>query len=337
MSPATPVVSVIIPFYNAQNTLNRAIESIANQTLAEFECILVNNNSTDNSVDIALSWTQKDPRFILVHEKQQGVMFASNKGSQYAQGRYIARMDADDISMPDRLEKQCGFLNNNTEFGAVSGLVEYIPHHNNTQGFQRYVNWVNSVQTHQEILNNMFVESPIVNPTAMWRQEIAQKHGMYKHGDFPEDYELWLRWLNAGVLIKKLDIPVLKWFDSDARLTRTHPIYSDDAFYNIKTQYLVKWLQKNNPHHPDVAVWGASRISRGRNKLLQDYGIEISYYIDIKKSRRLDKEVVYYEDIPTPGEVFILVYIKNQEAKQKIQQFFKSGNYIESKHYIFVS
>lgn len=337
MSTAPPIVSVILPFFNAEKTLGRAIESIANQTFKQWECILINNNSTDNSCDIAIDWTKRDSRFVLVHEKQQGVMFASNKGSEYAKGKYIARMDADDVSMPNRLEMQADFLNNSPEFGAVSGLAEYVPHHVNTEGFQRYVNWVNSVRTYQDILNNMFVESPIVNPTAMWRCELAQLHGMYKHGNFPEDYELWLRWLSLGVKIEKIDAPVIKWFDSEARLTRTHPIYSEDAFYRIKTQYLARWLESNNPHYPIVAIWGASRISRGRNKLLQDYGIEISFYIDIKKSRQLDRQIVYFEDIPLPGNIFILVYIKNQNAKIKIQKFLETRNYLEGKHYIFVS
>jgi glycosyltransferase involved in cell wall biosynthesis len=337
MSFPPPTVSVILPFFNAEKTLDRAIESISNQTFKKWECILINNNSTDKSCNIAIAWTKRDSRFILVHEKQQGVMFASNKGSKSAKGKYIARMDADDVSLPKRLEMQSNFLDNFSQYGAVSGLVEYVPHHDNTDGFQRYVNWVNSVLTHQDILNNMFVESPIVNPTAMWRFELAQLYGMYKHGNFPEDYELWLRWLSMGVKIKKIGAPVIKWFDSETRLTRTHPIYNEDAFYSIKTQYLARWLESNNPHYPLVAIWGASRISRGRTKLLQNYGIEISYYIDTKKTRQLDREIVYFEDIPLPGTIFILVYIKNKNAKMRILKFLKFRNYIEGEHFIFVS
>jgi glycosyltransferase involved in cell wall biosynthesis len=337
MSSNTPLISVILPFYNAEHTLNRAIESIAHQSLEKFECFLINNNSTDTSCDIALKWTKNDLRFNLVHEKQQGVMFASNKGSECSTGKYIARMDADDFSLPDRLKLQSEFLEKFSEYGAVSGLVEYIPHHEKTEGFQRYVNWVNSVRSYNEILNNMFVESPVVNPTTMWRREVAEEFGMYKSGDFPEDYELWLRWLNQGVKMKKLDTPVLQWFDSDERLTRTHPIYSNEAFYSIKTRYLSKWLKSNNPHHPKIAIWGASRISRTYSRLLLNYGIEISYYIDIKKTRQLDRDVVYYEDIPKPGKDFILVYMKNSNAKRKIQDFLASRGYTEGKHYLFIS
>ncbi|RLD60473.1 MAG: glycosyltransferase family 2 protein [Bacteroidetes bacterium] len=337
MRKENPKVSVIIPFFNAAATLSRAIESIALQTLKDFECILINNNSTDSSVEIANEWIEKDKRFILIHEKKQGVMFASNAGSEIAKGELIARMDADDWAYPNRLKLQAGFLDDNPDYGAVAGLVEHIPHSENTKGFARYVEWVNSVKAYQEILNSRFIESPIPNPTAMWRKEVAEKFGMYKHGDFPEDYEMWLRWLSKGVKINKLDEVVLKWHDSDTRLTRTNPIYSDSAFYRIKTKYLAEWLQKNNPYYPKIAIWGASRISRRRARLLKQYGLEIEYYIDTKRGRQLDKEVLYYSEIPPPGKLFILTYIKQMNARDEIQEFLHSRGYREGVDYLLVS
>ena len=332
-----PKVSVILPFFNADTTLNRAIESIAFQSLYDFECILVNNNSKDRSVEIAQSWTEKDERFILIHEKKQGVMFASNAGSEHARGQYIARMDADDYSYPNRLKLQAGFLDANLKYGAVAGLVKHIGHSENTKGMARYVAWVNSIQIYDEIKNRQFVESVIVNPSAMWRKEVAEKHGMYKSGDFPEDYEMWLRWLSKGVKIKKLDEIILDWHDSDTRVTRTQSIYSDGAFYRIKTKYLAKWLQKNNPFYPRIAVWGASRISRRRSRLLIQYGIEIEMYIDTKRGRQLEQKVVYYEDIPPPGNLFILTYIKQMDARDEIQKFLHSRGYEEGVNYLLVS
>ena len=96
---------------------------------------------------------------------------------------------------------------------------------------------------------------PLVNPTTMWRKDVADKIGMYHDGEFPEDYEMWLRWLNVGVQMQKLNKRLLKWFDSDERLTRTDGIYSDSAFYKIKTACQIEmWHQIicNNPpkHYP---------------------------------------------------------------------------------------
>jgi len=332
-----PKISIILPFYNAETTLERAISSIDNQSFTDFECILIDNNSTDNSRLIAKNWIEKDKRFKLTTEKQQGVVFASNRGSEMANGNYVARMDADDWAFPDKLKLQVDFLDKNPDFDAVAGLVEHVPHNENTGGFARFVEWSNSIQTYHEIANSRFIELPIVNPTAMWRKTVAVKFGMYRHGDFPEDYELWLRWLNKGLKICKIPGVVLKWYDSDTRLTRTNEIYSDKAFYIIKTKYLAGWLKKHNPFYPDVAVWGASRISRRRAKLLKQYGINICCYIDTKKGRQLDHKVIFYKDIPSPKEIFVLSYIKQMDNRAQIRSFLNSKGYIEGENYLQVS
>ena len=186
-------------------------------------------------------------------------------------------------------------------------------------------------------MKKQFVEMPIVNPTAMWRKEIGNKVGMYRDGDFPEDYEMWLRWLSKGIKIAKIPTVLLKWYDSEKRLTRTSPIYSDESFFKIKTKYLSNWLEVNNPFHPNVVVWGASKISRKRAKYLNNYGINIEYYIDIKPRNNLDKEVIFYEKIKTPNEIFVLVYMKQKEARREIQKFLETRGFTEGRHYLLVS
>jgi hypothetical protein len=146
-----------------------------------------------------------------------------------------------------------------------------------------------------------------------------------------------LRWLDAGVRIVKIPQIVLHWHDSDTRLTRTHPAYSDKSFYEIKSRYLASWLQKHNPFHPDVSVWGASRISRRRARLLEPYGIRFANYIDTKKSRQLEKNIIYYEDLPPAGELFILSYIRQMDNRDRIREYLNSKGYLEGKNFLMVS
>ncbi len=332
-----PKISVILPFYNAEKTLERAIESIINQDFKNFELILIDNNSADKSRLLAHQWEEIDSRIRMTEESQQGVMYASNKGADLAVGEYISRMDADDWAFPDKLRKQSEFLDGNPEFGAVAGLVEYISHSENTEGFSRYVEWSNSVQCYDDIFFRRFIESPIVNPSAMWRKSVGDKFGLYRAGDFPEDYEMWLRWLDEGVKILKLPFPVLKWYDSDTRLTRTQKIYSDAAFYKIKSKYLAKWLVEHNPYHPKVSIWGASRISRRRARLLEEYGIQFQSYIDTKKSRQINSEIIYYENLPPAGEMFILTYIRQMNNRGRIMAFLEGKGYVEGADYLVIS
>lgn len=298
---------------------------------------MVNNNSSDGSRDIALGWEHHDPRFTLVKEERQGVMYASNRGCDAARGDYLARMDADDVSLPGRLRLQSEFLDQNPEFGAVAGKVLHVGDPQNTEGFRRFVEWSNSLCTYKEIYHRRFIEAPIVNPAAMWRRSTMEQHGMYLAGDFPEDYEMWLRWLDRGVKIAKLQEVILEWHDSEQRLTRTDPIYSDRSFFEIKSKYLAKWLAENNSFHPRVTVWGASRISRRRARILEQHGISISTYIDTKKGRQIERDVIYYEDLPLAGEMFILTYIRQMDNRERIQAFLEDRGYVEGKDYLLVS
>ena len=337
MPGSVPKVSVVLPFYNAEDTLFVALQSISNQEFSDWECIMVDNNSSDGSSEIAARWESHDPRFRLAKEKRQGVMFASNKACDIARGAYIARMDADDVARPGRLRLQSEFLDSHPDYGAVAGLVQHVGDPETTGGFRRFVEWSNSVISFEDIYHRRFIEAPIVNPTAMWRRETMEQHGLYRSGDFPEDYEMWLRWLDNGVKIAKVPEVILDWHDSKGRLSRTHPIYSDRAFYDIKSNYLAKWLKANNPHHPHVAIWGASRISRRRARFLEHLGVRIASYIDTKKSRQLDKEIIYYEDLPQAGSIFVLTYIRQMDNREKIMAFLEGRNYKEGQDYLLVS
>ncbi len=332
-----PEVSVILPFYNAERTLYRAVSSIADQDQKDFECLLVDNNSTDRSREIAQSWAKRDPRFRLISESRQGVMFASNAGAAEARGRYMARMDADDVAHPERLRRQRDFLDRHISYGAVAGLVRYCPDHSQREGFRRYVDWSNSVMSYEEISTRCFIESPIVNPTAMWRKEIFTIHGGYREGDFPEDYELWLRWLDEGVRIVKIPEIVLDWYDSDGRLTRTDPRYRDQAFFRVKSEYLARWLLRYNRFHPRVMIWGASRISRRRASFLEELGIKTTAYIDIKHTRQLDRKLIFYRDLPPAGDHFILSYIRQRESREIVVKFLEARGYREGFDYLLVS
>ncbi len=278
-----------------------------------------------------------DCRIILAEEKIQGVVYASNRGAKLARGKYISRMDADDKAERSRLKYQSNYLDFHAECDAVAGLVKHVPHTEQTAGFSRFVDWSNSIQTYEEIFNNRFIELPVVNPTLMWRRQTGEKYGLYRAGGFPEDYEMVLRWLDKGVKIVKIPEVVLLWYDSDTRLTRTDANYSDKSFYKIKSRYLASWLEKNNPFHPSVSVWGASRISRRRARLLEQYGVQLKNYIDTKKSRQIGSEVIYHKDLPSAGQMFILSYIRQMNNRDRIRLFLKERGYLEGKDFLMVS
>jgi len=332
----SPEISVILPYFNAENTLGRAIRSILEQTFTNFELILVNNNSSDKSAENAKIFAEKDSRVILLNEKKQGVAFAMNYGLTYAHGKFLARMDADDFSLPCRLEKQHRFLQENHDIDFLGTEVKYVTKEKHTAGFRRFVGWTNSFHSPEEIELNRFVEIPVVNPTIFFRRGVYEKSGGCLHGDFPEDYEMQLRYLQAGVKMAKLPEKLHEWHDSPKRLTRTDERYSTEAFFATKARYFKTWSEKNNRFHPKIWVWGAGRKTRQRSKLLQLEGLIIEGFIDIVKTKTTKSIVKHFTELPNPGEIFVVPMVTKTGARELIKDFLLKAKYIEGYDFIMM-
>ena len=328
-----PEVSVILPFFNAEKTLSSAIGSILNQSFTNFELLLIDNNANDSSTTIAQDFAKKDARVKILQEKRRSVARAMNCGLQNAHGKFLVRMDADDIACPERLEKQANFLKENPGIDFVGSEVTYVPHNKNTGGLKRFVDWGNSFHKPKEIELYRFIEIPIVNPTIMFRRKVFHELGGCVDGNFPEDYEMQLRYLEAGIKMAKLPEPLLEWHDYSSRLTRTDKRYSTEAFFKIKARYFKNWSEKNNQFHPKIWVWGAGRKTRQRAALLEKEGLIIKGYIDIVKSKY---NSVYYENISKADNIFIVSMVTNSGAGQKIREFLLSKNFIEGTNFILM-
>ena len=235
-----PRISVVLPFRDAEATLSRAIKSIVEQSFTDWELVLIDHASTDGSAAIAQQWKLRDSRIRLIQQPQDGFVGALNRGLDEAVAPFITRMDADDISYPERLAKQLLYLQQHPTIDAIGCGVRYCTAGEPQIGMQAYVDWANGLNTYRELLLNRFVESPLVHPSVMFRSRLIAKYGPYRNGVFPEDYELWLRWLSRGVRIAKHPEILLDWYDSDCRLSRTHERYRPAAFYYIKTRYLAE-------------------------------------------------------------------------------------------------
>ena len=122
----SPKISVVMPAYNAAEYLDEAIRSILNQTFRDFEFIIINDGSTDDSISILDKQQKLDSRIRVYHQENQGMIAALNRGCRLARGKYIARMDADDISLPGRLEKQLKYMERHPQIGILGTWIYSI-------------------------------------------------------------------------------------------------------------------------------------------------------------------------------------------------------------------
>jgi len=183
-----PKVSVILPTYNAATHLEKAINSILGQTFENFELIIVNDGSTDNTSEVLAKYT--DPRIIVLTQEHLGLPKALNKGIAAARGIYLARQDADDISLPQRLKKQVEFLDQNLSYGLVGSWTQIITPEGPTLRQHTHPTSNGQLQI-QLLMNNQFVHSAV-----MLRASCLKITGLYSENPEhfpPEDYDLWLK------------------------------------------------------------------------------------------------------------------------------------------------
>jgi glycosyltransferase involved in cell wall biosynthesis len=231
----SPLISVIMPVYNGERFLKNAVESILKQTYAEFELIIIDDGSADDTPGIIDQYVKSDPRVKPIrHILNKGIVESRNEGfaNIALNAEYIAIMDSDDISHPERLRHQIEFLEGNAEYALVGGHTNIIDEYGNLCGIRKYP------LTHENILRVIAREDPFAQPAVMFRREILRTCGNYiKKYEPAEDYDLWFR------IIDKYKVANLDEIVLDYRLgsTQTKTTRLKTALYNtIRIQK--RWL-----------------------------------------------------------------------------------------------
>jgi glycosyltransferase involved in cell wall biosynthesis len=330
----SPAVSVILPVHNGGDFLADAVSSILSQSLGKLELLLVDDRSDDGAIaglDVA------DERLRILSCKQSGVAGAFNYGLARARGKFIARMDADDLSLPKRLEQQLHYLEFHPEVDICGGCVEIFSDQGLGAGNLRYQNWLNSCKSPAKIHRELFIESPIPNPTAMFRREAIDRLGGYRDPDWPEDYDLFLRADAAGMRMGKPDGVVLKWREHPQRLTRTDPRYGIARFQAAKAHFLVSQRLHDRP----LVIWGAGPTGRLMHDLLESEGAVIRGFLEVHPRRiggsKRGLPVWPIDHVSELNDEFVLVAVGAAGAREEIGAYMVERGKKEGPDYLFVA
>lgn len=327
-----PFVTVVMSVKNGEATLERSVNSILNQTFHDFEFIIVDDYSTDATSQILSSYT--DARIKVLKAPKPGLVNALNYGLNCVNGKYIARMDADDFAYPNRLQLQVNMLNNEPDIGVVSGLVNHVSTTHNQKGYAEHVKQINAIISPNDHFVNRFKDAPLANPSATFRSSLL-KFGNYKDFEGPEDFEFWLRLFHNGVQFKKLGETILDWYDYGTRLTRTNTNYSTDTFAKTKAIYFAKWWKENHQQR-ELWIWGYGKDVFNKSKWLEEYGVIITGYLDLQERPKATRNVRPYNQVNL-SEVFTLIYVADRKGQQKINTWMQKHKLKPSEHFYFMT
>lgn len=333
---SAPLVSVLLPARNAQATLEDALRSLVAQTWQNLEIIVVDDHSQDATPQLVRRWAESDPRIKLLANRGEGLIAALNTAYEAAQGEYLARMDADDISAPTRVARQMEHLKSDDSCGLCATHV--CDFGRVGVGRRAYSQWLASICSHDDVVRHLFVECPVAHPTFLMRRNAFDSVGGYRDVPWAEDYDLVFRLWLAGWKFSIVPEPLLSWRDRPERLSRTDSRYSDDAFRRCKFHYFLRspYVSAGLP----ILQWGAGKEGkwwlRHWPPALRPCAV---VEIDPRKigQRIHGVPVIAPAALGKPQGRFLVVAVGVRGARDEIRSFLSRHQWKEAKDYIFLS
>jgi glycosyltransferase involved in cell wall biosynthesis len=236
-----PAISVVMPVYNGGKFLDEAVCSILDQTLRDFEFVIVDDGSTDGTACILEKYVNAETRLRVFRQSNEGIISALNRGCRLARGQYVARMDADDISLPHRLERQIDYIEKNPNVGIVGTWITEIEIDGSGRG-----NWCPSPLS--KVLRwRHFFGGCVHHPSVLIRREILEKIDFYRPDAAPlEDIDLWLR---ASAITEFGNVPevLFKYRVRDGSLSQSQRVKSREIHMHLMASFIGEFLGVDPP------------------------------------------------------------------------------------------
>lgn len=334
----SPLVSVLLPVRDGAATLERAVRSVLAQRGVRLELVAIDDGSTDGTPALLAALAQADARVRVLRQPAGGIVPALLHGLEAAQGRFIARMDADDVSHEDRLALSLAALEQDGGLAGVgTGVEVQRDDRPPSPNLVSYARWLSSLTSPELVFRDRFVESPLCHPSVLLRRDALERFGAWRDGPFPEDWELWLRWLEGGAHLAVVPQVLHVWADHDRRLTRTDARYAPKQHAALKAHYLARRFAK-----VPLTLWGAGEVGLGLARALISLGVRPAAFVELhprKVGQRIHGAPVIHADElgPPPAEGHLLAAVGAKGARADIRARLQALGWREGEHFTAVA
>lgn len=276
-----PALSVLLPAWNAEGTLPAALRSVLRQRERDWECVVVDDGSSDRTLEVSRAFAARDARFVVVPIPHAGIVAALNAGLERCRSDVVVRMDADDVMHRDRLALQRAALEADPALAAVGTRVRFFPRAAMGPGLRQYERWLNAMDSPARVAADAFVECPVAHPTLAVRRAVLAAHG-YRETAWAEDYDLVLRLLAGGHAIGVVPRRLHAWRLHARRLSLTSPRYAIARFTACKAAFLAGGLLARSAEY---VLWGYGATGRALRRALLAHGRRPSHIVEVHPGR----------------------------------------------------
>ena len=316
---STPRVSILLPAYDAERTLPATLRSILRQTEPSWECVIVDDGSSDATLACARTFAERDARFTIVSTPHCGLVAALNTGIEHCRAAIVARMDADDLMHRHRLAAQLQRLDVEPQLVAVGCHVRLFPRAPLRDGLRAYERWLNSIDSARRVREEAYVECPIVHPTLMIRRAVLEQL-RYRDCGWPEDYDLVLRLITRGDEVGIVPRRLLSWRNGPQRLTWSAEHYGLDRLVACKAAFLAAHFLAGTDTY---ILWGFGDTGRALHRALLQHGKRPSHVLEVHPGRLGNvihgAPVVGYEHLPQLPRRPVIVSVAGEGPRRQIR------------------
>lgn len=333
---AEPLVSIIMPFKNAVDFIGDCLNSITNQSYANWELIAVNDNSTDAGRTVVQQYAANDDRIRLFENPHSGIISALQFGLNKCHGTFVSRMDADDLMPPNRLLKMVQALACASQKTVVTGLVQYFSAEAVSSGYKKYEHWLNLVQLTQSHRENIYRECVVASPNWIMRREESLAMGGFANLNYPEDYHLAFKWYQHNFHFKVIPEITLLWREHPKRTSRNSEHYQQEAFFKMKIEQFVQ----NELNGTPLVLWGTGR----KGKLSAAYlkALKIDFHWMAVKPQQYPKGIYghkvesFKKILELPQKKILLAVYPPERERARLRSFLENENLQEGLDFWFL-
>lgn len=329
------LVSILIPFKNTKSFLDECINSILNQTYKNWELIIIDDNSSDDSYNIVNNFAKNDARIKLFKNSGNGIIDALRFAFSKSSGNLITRMDSDDIMRPEKIEMLVKNLLKHGKHHVAVGLVNYFSEEGIKSGYKNYEAWLNTLTKTGTNYTEIYKECVIPSPCWMVYREDLIACDEFNPNRYPEDYDLAFRFYKHGFKCIPCDTTLHDWRDYSKRTSRTHIHYAENHFIDLKLHYFLELDYNTNK---TLVLWGAGNKGKKIAKILIEKGIAFEWVCDNPKKIGRDiygkilQSFNYLESIKNWQSI---ITVANKTDQKEIKSFMNNLNLQPIEDYVF--
>lgn len=329
------LISILVPFKNTESFLVECLDSILQQTYTNWELLIVDDGSTDSSYQIVKNYAVKDDRIHLLSNDGSGIIEALRTGYKQAKGRFLTRMDSDDIMALNKLEKMQQSLVTHGEGHLALGKVRYFSNAGIGDGYKRYETWLNNLTSQGTNFNEIYKECVIPSPCWMLYKTDFDHCGGFTPNTYPEDYDLAFRFYKQGLKCIPSNEILHHWRDYTVRASRVDTHYAENSFLELKVHY---FLELSRVKEKTIIIWGAGSKGKKVAQLLIKKNTPFEWVCDNPK--KIGKDIYNqtlkpFEYLSTIENYQSIITVANHDAQLEIEHYLKNNKKTNMNDYFF--